>query len=147
MKQGSKTKPVAPNINELISRSFKEEEASFFEAALLHLWIPLEYKLKEIIWINHGTWPEKLDPRIKEIKAICDDCEIAKIVVYSTKTIKNKIEANGNSLLTTYGLSHTVKDLRNKLVHEGYLLEKNEYHSCKKLIYQLSNYLDETQQA
>lgn len=143
MRNGSKTKPVEPDCNQLFSLSLREEKSGFLEAALLHLWIPLEYKVKELVWNNQKMWPDGLDPRIKEIKNICNKHENAKLVIYSTSTIKkNKAETSGIELLNEKLLIYSVKDIRNKIVHEGMLLDEHVFNSCKTLVQSLLEYLN-----
>jgi hypothetical protein len=128
-------KPTKPDKDSLDALAEAESESGFFEAALLHLWIPLEYLCKELISNNSmdGAWPDSLGVQCKPINKLCENDDV-KIALYSTATINKQDHSTSKSILTELGLKETVKEYRNKVAHNGARLSKQEYYACKHLI-------------
>jgi hypothetical protein len=92
IKKKVKAKPTeCPDKVALWSLSDQEEDAGFYEAALVHRWIPLEYALKHISWKEkpENGWPD-LHPD-QHLKQISDSSlsiqNQAKVTIYATSTI------------------------------------------------------------
>jgi len=144
IKKKVKAKPTeCPDKVALWLLSDKEEDAGFYEAALIHRWAPFEYGLKHIKWMKSPDkgWPINLHPQDYLSWPMQHQLKVRdqiKVNIYATSTItdlkKDSDHKTAKSLLSELKLRKTVKDWRNAIVHEGARIDQNVYQVCKKLI-------------
>jgi len=138
-----KEKPTGcPDKVALWLLSDEEADAGYYEAALIHRWVPIEYGLKHVSWKGkpENGWPDLYpDQHLKRLSSQSSEIRSEiKVTIYATSTIthvgKDSPHSGAKLLLNDLKIEKTVKDLRNSVVHEGARIDQHIYQICKGLI-------------